>query len=129
MKKQVLHHRGLYILSLLMVLPTFYFIISAWLNYGLNIPTLWKPIEWIFEIPSNKQIGFNINLLIIFGPLVSLLISAIEVATWDIIGGKETFQASFSIKKHSWNWLPLTLAAFSLAALFLYSISENCNCC
>ena len=128
MKKQTLQHPAWHIMSLLFVLPVFYFIISAWLNYALGVTTLWKPIEWIFEIPANKRIGLNINLLILFGPALSLVISMLQLVHWEIIPGRDSFDANFSIKKHSWSWLPLTLAAFCLAALFLYSIGENCGC-
>lgn len=128
MKKQLLQHPAWQSLSLLAVLPTFYFLISAFLNYEVGISVLWKPTEVIFEMPSNKSFELNINLLILLGPILSSILSLIRILKWQIVNEAEHFHLAFSIKKYAWSWIPLAISVLCLGALFLYSIAENCNC-
>jgi hypothetical protein len=69
MKKQIVSQPIALIAGAFLVIPTLYFIFSALLNYGLNIPGPWSLIGPIFEKPGNKQLGLNINMLILLGPV------------------------------------------------------------
>lgn len=53
-------------------IPCIVFIVAVWLNYALGLSPFRKVIEPIFEKRGNNQFGFNINLLILVGPMLSI---------------------------------------------------------
>lgn len=128
MKKLIINRPFAISTGFLLVFPAFYFIVSAWLNYGLGFSSLWKVIEPIFEKPGNKQLGFNINLLILFGPLLAILVNLPQVMQLHLASEPEELNVHFVFKKYSWSWIIIGAAGFCLAALFFYLLMENCNC-
>jgi hypothetical protein len=74
MKKVLLNRPFALSAGFMLVFPALYFIVSAWLNYGLSFSPLWKIIEPIFENPETNS-WLNINLLILFGPLLAIFIN------------------------------------------------------
>ncbi len=111
-----------------LILPALCFMISASLNYGIGFSLFWKVIEPIFEKPENKQFGFNINLLILFGPLLAILINLPLVMQLYMSHTPEEVNVHFAFKKFSWSWIIIGAGTFCLAALFFYLLVENCNC-
>ena len=112
--------------ALLLVLPTAYFILISILKYSLGVdgpfdsarPTL---VSWGIQ----DALGWNINLLILFGPLIAFLLCVIQVLkiNWQIT--TEAFSFNFIIKK---KWVPLSVIIFSigiLAILVFYFLVEN----
>ncbi len=128
MKKVLINHPFALSAGFVLVFPALYFIVSAWLNYGLGFSPFWKVIEPIFEKPGNKQFGFNINLLIVFGPLLAILINLPQVMQLHLVAEPEELKVHFAFKKYSWSWIIIAAGTFCLAALFLYLFVENCNC-
>lgn len=114
--------------ALLLALPTAWFFCINILNeIGISGP--YNASEPVFESWGSKEsLGWNINLLILLGPVAGFLLAIFQVLTikWDF--RKEHIQFHMTIQK---KWFPILVAAFSislLAVLFVYLFAENCNC-
>ena len=114
--------------ALLLALPTAYFIaINSLKGFGINGP--YDAIDPLLQsMGARESIGWNINLLILLGPVAAFLLTIFQVVKikWEFT--REQFEFHFAITKR---WFPLLIAAFSislLAILFLYLLGENCNC-
>jgi len=126
MKKVLINRPIALSAGFVLVFPALYFIVSAWLNYGLGFSPFWKVIEPVFENPKNKQLGFN--LIILFGPLLAVLVNLPQVMQLHFTSKMEEVNIYFSFKKYSWSWIIIAATAFCFAALFFYLLIENCNC-
>lgn len=70
--KQNTKQNGITILSLLLALPTAYLICISILKYAMGIDAPFDSIAPLLEQMGIKEtIGWNINLLILFGPMVA----------------------------------------------------------
>ena len=114
-----------FVTGALLALPAAYFVSSAIMNYGLGIDWLWKPIEPIFEKPANKHFGWNINMLILFGPIIALLINALSLAYLRFEKVGNYFKLEIYIRRNWLNIAVLIIAGGSLAAMFIYLFFEN----
>ncbi len=124
---KILNHRFALIAGALLVFPALYFFTAAILNYEMGVDALWKPIDAIFENPANKRMGWNINLLILFGPILAFLLNFFSIVKIKWQNEKEQMHINFSIRKH---WVNMFIAAVSvlvLASLFAYLVGENCK--
>lgn len=115
-------------LSLLLVLPSAWFFCINILNEtGVSGP--YNASQPLLEsLGINETLGWNINLLILLGPVIAVLLSAIQVLHVEWHFSKEQFQFNITIRR---KWLPLFIVFLSgliLATLFVYLIGENCNC-
>ena len=112
----------------LLALPTAYFILINLLNeYGY--PYLSDAAQPVLQpLGIGGSIGFNINLLILFGPLVALFLNLAAVLKVDWYNERQEFSIKFSIEKHLWNMMLVFFSAILLAVLFFYAIGENCHC-
>jgi hypothetical protein len=115
--------------ALLLALPTAYFVLIAVLKYIFNVDgpfdSLWPTLE---QWGAKEPLGWNINLLILFGPVIALIIAATQVLKIRFQFNKEQFDFHIQIRKH---WFALFVAVFSgglLVLLFWYAAGENCNC-
>jgi hypothetical protein len=115
--------------AMLLALPTAYFILIAILKEWLGINGPFDALQPTLEQWGIKEsIGWNINLLILFGPVIALAIAILQVLKVNIHFSKEQFDFHVAVKK---SWFSLFVAAFStglLAILFFYLLGENCNC-
>ena len=115
--------------GLLLALPTAYIICISVLKYILGIDGPFDSSEPFLERLGIKETpGWNINLLILFGPIAGFLLAIFQVLTikWKLT--KQDFHFEFIVLKR---WFPILVAAFSiglLAILFFYLLGENCNC-
>lgn len=114
--------------ALLLALPTAYFIaINSLKELGINGP--YDAIDPLLQsMGIRESIGWNINLLILLGPVAAFLLTIFQIVKikWEFT--REQFEFHFAIAKR---WFPMLIAAFSislLAILFLYLLGENCNC-
>jgi hypothetical protein len=116
-------------LGLVLALPTGYFIFISILKYGLNIIGPFDSLQPFLERMGIKEsFGWNINLLILFGPILAFLLTIFQVVgiKWDLT--EEEFHFHFTMQR---KWFPILVAVFSigtLAILFFYMLGENCNC-
>ncbi len=129
MKTTTFKNNWLIAAALLLSLPTAYFILINVLNefgsYGLYQAT--QPT--LDSMGIKDGLGWNINLLILFGPVLAFLLTIFQVLKIELRITKEEFLLNLSVQKR---WLPLLVTAFSagvLIILFLYALGENCNCC
>jgi hypothetical protein len=115
-------------IATLLVVPSLYFVLSAFLNYGLGFPGLWDVIAPIFEQPANKHLGLNVNLLIVFGPIAACLIALFQVMRLDIKKENHHLQVHVSFNLKNYYWIITGAALLCTAGMFLYFLGENCNC-
>jgi hypothetical protein len=117
------------VLAHLLAFPTAYFISISVLKYGLDINGSFDVIAPFLERVGIKDtIGWNINLLILLGPVVAFMLAIFQVLKIEWQFNKEQFLFQFTIRK---KWFPLLVVAFSLsllAILFIYLLGENCHC-
>ncbi|MBK5270568.1 MAG: hypothetical protein JJE22_06100 [Bacteroidia bacterium] len=122
------YYKWLNAVALLLTLPTAYFISISILKYKLGFDGQFDSIATVLERMGIKEPpGWNINLLILLGPVSGFLLAIFQVLIirWQFT--KEHFRFDFTIKKR---WFPLLVAVFSislLAMLFFYLLGENCN--
>ena len=125
--KQHAKQNGIAIISLLLALPTAYFIFISILKYEMAIDAPFDSIAPFLERMGIKEtLGWNINLLILLGPVAAFLLTILQLLKMDWQFTKEQFVFHFTIRKQ---WFPLLVAGFSislLAFLFIYLIGENC---
>ena len=116
-------------LGLILAIPTAYFIFISVLKYQFGINDPFDILQPSLErMGINNAIGWNINLLILFGPVLAFLLTVFQVLKikWEFT--QQEFRFQFTIHK---NWFPILVAVFSLgilAILFAYGFVENCNC-
>lgn len=127
--KQITKNSWITWAALLLALPTAYFICISILKYRLNINEPFDSSAPLLERWGIKEsLGWNINLLILLGPIAGFLLAIFQVliVKWQFT--KEDFHFEFTVMKR---WFPILVAAFSislLAILFFYLLGENCNC-
>src|SRR5260221_13306012 len=116
------------LISLLLSLPAAYIIFISILKYGLNIDGPFDTsVPFLERMGIMEPLGWNINLLILMGPLLALAISVMQVLGIEWQFTKEAFQFRIVIQKR---WFPIAVALFSglvLATLFIYLVGENCH--
>ena len=126
--KQYAKQNGITLLSLLLALPAAFFICISVLKYEMGVDAPFDSMAPVLEKMGIKEtLGWNINLLIIFGPFVAFLLTIFQVGRIDWRFTKEQFLFHFAVKKR---WFPLLVIAFSmslLAFLVIYMIGENCR--
>lgn len=124
--KQHVKLNGIAIISLLLALPAAYFIFISILKYEMGIDAPFDSIAPFLERMGIKETpGWNINLLILLGPVLAFVLVIFQVLKMDWQFTKEQFDFHVTIRKR---WLPLLVAGFSaclLAFLTLYLIGEN----
>lgn len=125
--KQLIKPNVIAIISLLLALPTAYFICISVLKFELGVDGPFDSVAPFLErMGINETIGWNINLLILFGPFITFLLTIFQVLTIRFQFTQNHFLFQFLIKKR---WLPMVVAAFSvslIAFLFVYLAGENC---
>lgn len=127
--KTVYRINWLTVAGLLFALPTAYFILISVLKYWLGINEPFDSAQPTLENWGVREsFEWNINLLILFGPVIALIIAVTQILKIQVQFNKEQFDFHVQVKKH---WFALFVAVFSaglLAILFLYLLGENCNC-
>ena len=115
--------------GLLLTVPTCYFILISILKYVFGSPYLFDSIAPFLERSGIKEFpGWNINLLILFGPVLALLINLSVILRLHYENSRDFFDCRVTIYKKSWNLAVIVLAGVVLSILFVYALGENCNC-
>ena len=116
-------------LSLALVMPTLYFIIISVLKYEFGIHGPFDAIApWLEQMGIKEDFGWNINLLILFGPLIAIGISLLQVLHIESHFSSQQFQFNVTVQKKWFPFFILILGGLVLAFLFIYMVGENCNC-
>jgi hypothetical protein len=75
-----------------------------------------------------ENVGWNINLLLVFGPAVAVLLTFFQIVKFNIdLRGNDFF---IGIVVHK-RWFPLLVTAFGaglIGILAIYFVGENCIC-
>ncbi|NJO25861.1 MAG: hypothetical protein HC867_09060 [Bacteroidia bacterium] len=75
-----------------------------------------------------ESIGWNINLLILGGPLLAVLLTIFQVLKIEWHFTEENFKLNLTVVNR---WFPILVGLFGaglLAILFFYLLGENCQC-
>lgn len=112
----------------LLILPTVYFFFINLMNefgwywaYNVSEPML-------NSLGLNQSLGLNINLLVLFGPVLALMLNVLSVLHIRIEAMKDRIDCRLSINKSWKNLAVVVLSTLVLLALFAYALGENCNC-
>ena len=128
MKTMTFKSNVLTIIAALLAFPTVYFIIANLLN-EVGIPGPYNLIGSFIERTGGREsIGWNINLLILCGPIAAILLTVFQFVKIEFYSSKEEFLLHFSVQKR---WFPIVVTVMSvavLASIFFYALGENCNC-
>ena len=128
MKTMTFKSNTLTIIAALLAFPTVYFIIANLLN-EIGIAGPYNLIGSFVESTGGREpLGWNINLLILCGPILAILLTIFQFVKIEFHFSKEEFLVHFSIQKR---WFPILVTAVSgavLASIFFYMLGENCNC-
>lgn len=119
-------HTWLNVLSLLLAFPAACFIMISFMKYVFNMAC---PYDYAASFPAKTGIkenpGWNINLLILFGPLIAFLLTIFRVLKISWQFSKEQFEFHFIIRK---NCFPLMVSVLNyglLLTLFICLAGEN----
>lgn len=113
----------------LLTLPALYFIFISIMKYVFG----W---EYLFDVSApalekmgiKESLGWNINLLILFGPVLALFLNVLSILHIHFETTRDKIDCRFSITK-SWKNLAVVLLSTSvLFTLFVYLLGENCSC-
>ena len=129
MKQRTVNRNMALVVGTLFAFPTVYFIFISLLKYVLGAPYLFDTAEPLLErLGIKESLGWNMNLLILFGPLIAMFINLLSVLRIDWYNARDAFSFKVSIEKLWWNMLLIVLSGILLATLFIYAMGENCRC-
>ena len=112
--------------TLALTLPTLYFIFINVMKYNFGVSAPYDAASPLLEnYGISESIGWNINLLILFGPVLALMISILQILKikWDI--SAESIAVHFLIKRNTFSILVSLISSGALAILLLYLVGEN----
>lgn len=129
MKPAFLKSKMVVILGWMLTLPTSYFILMSVLKYELNSPRLFDATWPLLErLGVRENIGWNINLLILFGPVLAFVLNLLRAVDFEFQFTKERWDCKVSIHKSWWNLSVIFISSLVMLFLFAYFLGENCNC-
>jgi len=129
MKQLIINHKLTFALGALFVIPTAWFILISLLKYSLGVPYLFDSTEpLLLKLGIKESLGWNINLLILFGPILALMLNVLSILKIEFDNGKDLFSVRLSFQKHWLNLLLIFIAGSILLILFMYLVGENCRC-
>ncbi len=115
--------------GIFLAFPATYFILISLLKYSFGLPYLFDTSQSLLEtLGIKKSLGWNINLLILFGPLIALTLNLIAVLKIESYNERKIFSIKVSIEKYWWNMMLVVISGILLSTLFFYAIGENCRC-
>ncbi len=113
-------------LSLALVLPAAWLILISLLKYGLGLNGPFDASQPLLEkLGIRESPGWNINLLILLGPLAAMLISIFQVMTIEWMISPEQVDFRVTIRKKWYSLLIGTVSLGILITLCVYLIGEN----
>ena len=118
--------RWLNTLALLLVLPTAYFILISVLKYDLGIEGPFDSIyPWLEQMGIKESLGWNINLLFLFGPVLAFLLAVLQVLGIDWHFTREQFDLRITLQRKLFPLLLLGISGLVLITLCIYLVAEN----
>jgi hypothetical protein len=128
MKQTTSRFNSIAVAALMLTIPAAYFIAMNILKeFGVNgLCNIATP--FLERAGIKESVGWNINLIILLGPVLAIALTIIQVLKIQVHFTKQDFQFHLSVRKR---WFYLLIATFSaglLAILFFYMLGENYNC-
>jgi hypothetical protein len=115
--------------ALFFLFPASYVIVISLLKYGLGIDGPFDASAPFLENMGIKEPpGWNINLIILLGPIIALFIVLFQVLhiRWHFT--KEHFHFDITIRKKRTTMTIGIIAVMILASMAFYLTGENCSC-
>ena len=129
MKQPITSRNAAFIIGGLLTLPAACFFIVSILNFQLGYPFLYDAANPFLESTStSERAGFNIYLLILFGPVLALMINVLAVLDLWLDHGKDRINFQLSLGKNRDHLLIISLSGLILIILAAYLFIETCNC-
>lgn len=126
METMHLQNKWLNSTALLLLFPSLFFLIINLLKYGFGIngpyDASFPTLEWL---GIEEGFGWNINLLIVFNPIIVVAIAAWQVLRVGLMNSREQLQFNITILKKPFPLFIIFLGGLILAGLSLYLIGEN----
>jgi hypothetical protein len=114
--------------GVMLAFPAAYLIFISLLKFNIGMPFLFDTSQPLFEkLGSKEPLGFNINLLILFGPLLAMAINLFAVLKMKRASAGDYFSLAISIQKNWWNMALVIISGILLTTLFIYALGENCR--
>ena len=127
MKAQILKPGLSAIVGLLLTIPATYFLFINILN-EMGQPGLFNSAAPLFtRLGGDEPLGWNINLLIVGGPLFALLLNITSVLRFDWHLDKTMVEINLQIERRWTNWVIIGLGGLCMLVLFIYLAGENCR--
>jgi len=112
--------------AIILVIPTVYFITISVLKYRLGVSGPFDSITPLLERWGIKEsLGWNINLLILFGPIIAVIISARQILYIDWHAAIDRIDIRVTVFKKVLPLAILLLSGLTLISLFAYLVGEN----
>jgi len=129
MKPLYIKPRYAFIAGTALTLPAIYFIFISLMKYVFSQPYLFDAsYPLLKQLGISESLGLNINLLIVFGPVLAFFLNLLPVFHFRFQVTADEVNCQFSIRK---NWLNLFLILASSSCLLIlsaYLALENCRC-
>ena len=117
------------IIGVLLSIPAIYFIFIAVMKYAFGWNYLFDAAAPVLErLGIKESLGWNINLLILFGPLLAFILNALSVISINFEFTKDRIDCRFSLVKSWQNLVVIIFSGGALMILFAYLLGENCVC-
>jgi hypothetical protein len=129
MKQPATSRYPAFIVGGILTLPAACFFMISILNFQLGYPYLYDAANPFLQSSDiSEPPGFNINLLILFGPVLALLINILAVLDLWLDQGKDRINLQLSVSRIWTNLLIILVSAMTLLTTAAYLFIENCNC-
>ena len=91
-------------------------------------PGLYNSAAPLLEsLVANRSFGWNINLLIVGGPLIALLLNVSSILRFEWHMDKSLIDISLQIERRWTNLVIIGLGGLCMLVLFIYLAGENCR--
>lgn len=129
MKKELLDPVWSFWVGTLLTIPAFYFLLASLLKYVAGVPGLLDAVQPSMEAwGSAEPLGWNINAVLIFGPLIATGLNLFAVMHAAVEKEREGLHIQIRLFCNWWNWSIILINGFVLVTFFLYALAENCTC-
>jgi hypothetical protein len=93
------------------------------------MPALYDASEPLLKtLGVNKPMGWNINLLIVFGPVLAFLLNLSAILSLEWKQTEDALQLHLSFQRKPANFIAVFISGSCMAVIFLYALAENCHC-
>lgn len=110
----------------LLVFPAAWFVLISILKYQLGFAGLYNisaPLLNSWGI--HEPMGWNINLLILAGPVFALVLNVLGIASEHFNPAQESFDSRASLRRNWWGLAVIVCSSAVLIVMFVYLLMKN----